>query len=100
MALQIIFKSSSSGIVYKYSCGCCNVTRIGKTMRYLNVRASDHLGVPHLTGRRVAICHNSRIGDHLLQSVLDNFVVLPSEPVNYILEIFLYKKRKRISIEI
>lgn len=54
-----------SGVVYKYSCGCCNATHIGKTMRHLKVRAWD-LAVPYLTGKRDAICYNSAVGDHLV----------------------------------
>ena len=38
-------KKLRSGFVYKFSCGNCNVTYYGKTMRHLNVRALEHMCV-------------------------------------------------------
>ena len=64
--LKVVFKSSltlgsllsykdqipkvlQSGVVYKSSCNSCNAIYIGKTIRHLKVRASEHLGISHLT---------------------------------------------------
>ena len=39
-----------SDIVYKVSCGNCNVIYYGKTERSLNVISGEHLGISHLKG--------------------------------------------------
>ena len=36
-----------------------------KTERHLNVRSSKHIGISHLTGKRVE-CKSSAVSDHLL----------------------------------
>ena len=50
---DVIPKQLPSHLVYRFSCGNCNVTYYGKTERHLNVRSSEHIGISHLTGRRV-----------------------------------------------
>ena len=35
---------------YKFTCGDCNITYIGKTTRHLKVRMCEHLGISHITG--------------------------------------------------
>ena len=62
---DVIPKELQSHSVYKFSCGNCNVTYYGKTKRHLNVRSSEHIGIPHLTGKRVE-CKPSVVSDHLL----------------------------------
>ena len=49
----VIPKELQSQLVYKFSCGNCNVTYYGKTERHLNVRSSELIGISHLTGKRV-----------------------------------------------
>ena len=44
----------------------CNVTYDGKTGRHLNVRSSEHIGISHLTGKRVE-CKPPAVSDHLLR---------------------------------
>lgn len=39
-----------SFVVYKYTCGDCYITYIGKTTRHLLVRMSEHLGISFKTG--------------------------------------------------
>ena len=34
-----------SNVVYKFSCGRCNVTSYGKTCQHLNVRVGEHSGI-------------------------------------------------------
>ena len=46
---DVIPKELQSHIVYKFSCGNCNVTNYGKTERHLNVRSSEQLGISHST---------------------------------------------------
>ena len=85
--------SLTSGVVYKYKCSSCNATYIGKTIRHLNVRACEHMGVSHLTGKRLqpSIYKHSAIGDHLLlsghQVSIDDFSILTRESKNFILEV-------------
>ena len=38
-----------SFVIYKYKCGHCNMTYIGKTTRHLLVRMSEHLGISYIT---------------------------------------------------
>ena len=35
----------SSGVIYKFTCGTCNGTYIGKTKRHLKTRYCEHLGI-------------------------------------------------------
>ena len=77
---DIIPNNLRSNLVYKFSCGDCNVTYYGKTERHLKVRASEHLGFTPLTGKRVTNLKPSAISDHLLltghHGDYDNFTVL------------------------
>ena len=42
-----------SGLVCKYKCGGCNATCYGKTKRHFKVRICEHLGISHLTDKKV-----------------------------------------------
>ena len=57
-----------SGLVYKYKSGGCNGTYYGKTKRHFKVRICEHLGISHLTGKKVEIDNNklTAIQEHLL----------------------------------
>ena len=65
--------------VYNFSCGNCSVTYYGKTECDLNVRSSEHIGISHLTGKRVE-CKPSAVSDLLLlynhNSDFNNFTIL------------------------
>ena len=61
-----ILKETSSHLVYKFKCSCCNATYYGESERHFFVRASEHLGVSPLTGKRVKIPKKSAIFDHIL----------------------------------
>ena len=61
---DVIPKELQSHLVYKFSCGNCNVTYYGKTERHLNVRSSEHIGISHLTGKRVE-CKPSAVSDQI-----------------------------------
>ena len=60
-------------------CGNCNVTYYGKTEHDLNVRSSEHIGISHLTGKRVE-CKPFAVSDHLLlhnhDSEFNDFTIL------------------------
>ena len=44
-----------SGLIYKYKCGACNATYYDKTKRHFKVRICKHLGISHLTGKKLKI---------------------------------------------
>ena len=50
---DVIRKELQSHIVYRLSCGNCNVTYYGKTERRFNIRSSENIGISHLTGKSV-----------------------------------------------
>ena len=47
-----------SGLVYQYKCGGCNVTYYGKTKHHFKVGICEHLGILHLTEKKVKIDKN------------------------------------------
>ena len=57
-----------SGLAYQYKCGGCNATYYGKTKRHFKVRIYEHLGISHLTEKKVKIDNNklTAIQEHLL----------------------------------
>ena len=57
-----------SGLVYRYKCGGCNATYYGKTKHYFKVWICEHLGISHLTEKKVKIDNNklTAIQEHLL----------------------------------
>ena len=48
-----ISKEISSHLVYKFTCSCCNATYYRESERHFILRASEHLGLTPLTGKRV-----------------------------------------------
>ena len=81
--LKVIFKSPSkivnyfhfkyvlpeklcSGIVYSFKCNSCNAIYYGKTKRHFYVRAAEHMGILHLTNKRLKNVKQSAISDHVL----------------------------------
>ena len=49
-----------SGTVYKYKCGGCNATYYGMTKRHFKVQIYEHLGISHLTGKKVKTDNNKQ----------------------------------------
>ena len=47
-----------SGLVYNYKCDGCNDTCYGKAKRHLKVRIFEHMGILHLTVKKVKIDNN------------------------------------------
>ena len=59
-------KDLISGVVYKFQCGLCNESYYGESIRHLDIRSGEHIGVSPLTGKKVKPSNNSAICDHLL----------------------------------
>ena len=62
---------------------CCNATYYGQSQRQFFVRASEHLGITHLTGEFVKTPKKSAIFDHMLldghKARFGNFSILLKE---------------------
>ena len=116
--LDVIFKTSNrishyfhfkdrcpsvlrSSVIYKYTCGNCNVSYIGKSFRHFIVRSSEHLGLSARTGKPVKGMEITPVREHSLfcntKPCLDDFEIIGTQldGNNYLLElkesIFLYK---------
>ena len=80
---DVILKELCSNLVYKFSCSSCNATYYSKTQRHLKIRASEHLGLTPLTGKRVKNTKKSAIIDHILEQGHDadfsDFTILTRE---------------------
>ena len=48
-------KSLLSGVIYKYSCGKCNLTYIGCTKRFWEERLQEHTHISALTGKPLTV---------------------------------------------
>ena len=51
-------RNLKSRLLYRYTCGNCNITYIGKTMRHFQVRYSEHLGISKVTNK--PLTYNSK----------------------------------------
>ena len=68
-------KDLISGVVYKFQCGLCNESYYGESIRHLDIRSGEHIGVSPLTGKKVKPSNNGVICDHLLHcNFLPSFV--------------------------
>ena len=80
---DIILKEISSHLVYKFMCSCCNATYYGESERHFFVRASEHLGMTPLTGKRVKNPKKSAIFNHILlkghDASFEDFTILLKE---------------------
>ena len=88
-----------SDLIYKFSCGSCTASYIGKTYRHFKVRVSEHQGVFPRTGKPVKGILSTSLRDLIL--VCDHKVVHEASS-RYILELkeSLFIKRDRPSIKI
>ena len=75
-------KALRSCVVYSYTCQCCSALYVGQTARHLHTRASDHLGVSALTGKKLLNPSPSSILTHLTETghtaSLNDFKILSS----------------------
>ena len=81
------------GLVYQYKCGGCNATYYGKTKRHFRVRICGHLGISHLTEKKVKTGNNKLtvIQEHLLccnySPSFEDFRILTRESNDFKLKI-------------
>ena len=84
-------KDLISGAVYKFQCGLCNKSYYSESIRHLDIRPGEHIGVSPLTRKKVKSSKNSAVCDHLLHCnfllSFDNFIILAHENKKYLLEI-------------
>ena len=73
-------KNIRLGIIYHYMFNNCKVTYYGKTFYHFYIRAVEHMGISHLTGKNLKNVKESAISDHLLQCnctmKVDDFSIL------------------------
>ena len=79
-----IFKGLKSCVVYYFKCRCCSASYVGQTVRHLNTRVSEHLGISALTGKESGSPKLTSILQHLNNTghtaSLDDFKILFSCP--------------------
>ena len=82
-----------SGFAYKYKCGGCSATYYGKTKHHFKVRICEHLGISHLTGKKVKMDNNNltAIQEYLLccnySPSFEDFSILTRESNDFKLKI-------------
>ena len=80
-----------SSLIYKFSCGSCTASYIGKTYRQFKVRVSEHQGVSPRTGKPVKGTLSTSVMDHMLvcdhKVVHEDFKLLGNESDRYLLEL-------------
>jgi len=80
-------------VLYKYTCGNCNITYIGKTKRHFKVRMCEHLGLSYITGKprkynaqtTTAVREHLRTSQHIAD--FDNFKILGNAKNDFRLQI-------------
>ena len=84
-------KDLISEIVYKFQCGLCNESYYGESIRHLDIRSGEHIGLLPLTGQKIKPIKNSDVRDHLLNCnylpFFGNFSILEYENKKFLLEI-------------
>ena len=73
--------------------GLCNESYYGESIRHLDIKSGEHMGVSPLTGKKVKPINNNYVRDHLphcnyLLSV-GNFSILAGENKIFLLESLL-----------
>ena len=85
-----------SGDVHKFQYGLCNESYYGDSIRYLDLRPGELIGVSPisvspLTGKKVKPINNSAVRDHLLHCSylpsFNNFSILGHQNKTFLLEI-------------
>ena len=75
-----------SNVVNKFKCNICNDIYYGKTKRHFKVRASEHLGITLLTGKKVKSPKERAVFDHIVHTghnaSFDNFETLSKSVIN------------------
>ena len=90
---DIIMKNLNSLVLYKYTCGICRDTYVGKTKRHFIVREHEHLGISILTNNNYSYNENTAtaVRKHIHNcnhvSSADDFQIIGSARNNYHLTI-------------
>ena len=83
---DVLPKKLCSDIFYRFKCNSCNTIYYSKTKRHLYVRAAEHMGILHLTNKRLKNVKQSAISDHLLTCDcninFDDFTILSKDSNN------------------
>ena len=96
----------TSGVVYKFTCGRCNSTYIGKTKRHTKKRFAEHRGLSALTGKALKGQASTAVSEHSkacrYKVRLDDFEILCKEPVsNYHLlikeSLYIHRDRPQLN---
>ena len=100
-------KYLSAGVVYKFTCGGCNSSYIGETIRHSKRRLSEHLGRSALTGKALSSPPVTAISQHVktcrTEPKEDDFTILGSERNEELLKIkeslFIHRDKPSINIQ-
>ena len=102
-----VHETLQSNLIYKFSCGSCTTSYIGKTYktyRHFKVRVSEHQGISARTGKPVKGTLSTSVRDHVFvcdhKVVHEDFKFLRNVPNRYLLELkeSLFIKRERPSL--
>ena len=91
--LNKIFSTEERLVLYRFKCGDCNITYIGKTCRHFQVRFSEHLGISNVTNLPLKYNKKSTtaIRDHINsckhQNSPENFKIIGTAKNDYYLKI-------------
>ena len=98
-----VHEALRSNLIYKFSCGSCAASYIGKNYRHFKVRVSERQGVSPRTGKPVKGALSTSFRGHMLvcdhKVVHEDFKFLGNESNRYLLELkeSLFIKRDRPS---
>ena len=93
-----------SNLIYKFLCGSCTASYIGKTYRHFKAKVSEHQGVFLRMGKPVKGTISTSVRDHMLvcdhKVVHEDFKFLGNESNRYLVELkeSLFIKRDRPSL--
>ena len=80
-----------SSLIYKFLCGSCTASYIGKTSRHFKVTVSEHQGVSPRIGKPVKGTLSTSVRDHMLvcdhKVVHEDFKFLGNESSRYLLKL-------------
>ena len=80
---DVLLKKLFSGIVFSFKCDSCSSIYYCKTRHHYYVRAAGHVGILHLTNKRLKNVKESAISDHVLtcdcKINFDDFTILSKD---------------------
>ena len=99
-----VHETLRSNLIYKFSCGSCTASYIGKTYRHFKVRVSEYQSVSLRTGKPVKGTLSTSVKDQMVvcdhKVVHEDFKFLGNESNRYLLELkeSLFIKRDKPSL--